>query len=79
MRFEEKYMKTFLAIILAIIYLNIAVFTQTNTSTGELIKNTENGFSFNAPKNWTSQPAENGYILLNANKTASIIVKPHFF
>lgn len=73
-------MKTLIAIILAVIYLNISVFAQTNTSsTGELIKNTENGFSFNSPKDWKSQSAEDGYVLLNSDKTASIVVKPHFY
>lgn len=71
-------MKIIYSSVIILVFLNIAVLAQANP-TGELIKNTENGYSFNAPKNWTSQAAENGYVLLNANKSASIIVKPHFY
>ncbi|MEZ5344552.1 MAG: hypothetical protein R2681_03255 [Pyrinomonadaceae bacterium] len=67
-----------------IILLSILIFlcsgiATAQNSTLKKIDDRQNGYSFTVPKNWTDQAAEGGYILLNTDKTASIVIKPHYY
>ena len=73
----------FFLIILIIISAN-SFFAQTKSNSSlnsapKIIQDQANGYSFALPKDWTQQEADGGYILLNAEKTASIVLKPHVY
>lgn len=71
--------KTFFLIALIILSAN-NFFAQTKSDISpKIIQDKSNGYSFALPKDWTHQEADGGYILLNADKTASIVLKPHFY
>lgn len=66
-------MKKLFSAILAIVILQMGIIAQTK----EPVKDDANGFSFNVPANWSNQQLSGGSVLVNPEKTASIIVKTH--
>jgi len=71
--------KSFFLIFLIILSAN-SLFAQTKSNSApKIIEDKANGYSFTLPKDWTHQAADGGFILLNAEKTASIVLKPHVY
>lgn len=66
-------MRNFLLIILLAISFNGLISAQSN----ETVKDNSNGYSFKIPANWTNEKLDGGSVLVNDEKTANIIVKPH--
>ncbi len=74
-------MKNLLVSFLAIILVSLAAQAQGSSSeVGETIEDTEHGYSFTAPVNWSvekSKGKDAGVILANPAGTINIVVKPH--
>ena len=70
-------MKNLLVGLFAIIFINLAIQAQGNSTANQIVRDSEKGFSFSVPSKWTKQTADGSYVLLNSAKTASIVVKPH--
>lgn len=69
-------MKNLSVTFLAIIIFSISIYAQ-GSSDSELIRDTESGYSFNAPEDWKNQKIDGGYVFTNSSETANIVVKPH--
>lgn len=75
-------MKNLLVSALAIILISLAIQAQsglTVSSNGVMVRDSENGYSFVAPNDWANQAIDGGYVMINAAKSANIIVKPHTY
>lgn len=71
--------KIFFLTFLIILSAN-SLFAQTKSNAAaKVVEDKANGYSFVLPKDWTHQEADGGFILLNAEKTASIVLKPHVY
>jgi hypothetical protein len=77
----DKEMKNLFVGLLAIILVSLAVQAQVaSNNSRETVEDTEHGYSFTAPANWSVEKSEGkcaGVILANPADTINIVVKPH--